>query len=103
MREHISIYTIIRTSADADHGSFPPASAEGSFLSLKAARAHLHELVRKEKDEMKIPFDKKLYCEVQDDDFWEAYQDNNAIGWFVHYEIFESELKWRKVRHDTQR
>ena len=92
MREHITIYTIMRTGADADRGNFPPASAEGSFFSLKAAQAHLHELVRKEKDEMYIPFDEADYREEQDDMFWEAHQNDYAIGWFVHYEIFESEL-----------
>ena len=92
MREHISIYTIIRTSADADHGSFPPASAEGSFLSMEAAQTYLHELVQKEKDEMYIPFDEKDYQEEQDDTFWEAYEDGYAAAWFTRLEIVKSEL-----------
>ena len=92
MRGNKKIYTIIRTSADADHGSFPPASAEGSFFSLESAQAHMEKIVQQEKNEMHIPFDDADYREEQDDMFWEAHQNDYAIGWFVHYEIFESEL-----------
>ena len=92
MREHTTIYTIMRTGADADHGSFPPASAEGSFLSLEAAQTHLQELIRKEKDEMYIPFDEKDYREELDDTFWEAYEDGYAAAWFTRLEIVKSEL-----------
>ena len=92
MREHITIYTIMRIGADADRGSFPPASAEGSFLSMEAAQTHLQELIRKEKDEMYIPFDEKDYREEQDDTFWEAYEDGYAAAWFTRLEIVKSEL-----------
>ena len=51
--------------------------------------AHLAE---QEKCEMVIPFEQDLYREEYGDDFWEAYQDGYAAGWFTRYEIIESPI-----------
>ena len=41
---------------------------------------------------MTFPYDEELYREEYGDDFWEAYCDNYAAGWFTRYEIIESPL-----------
>lgn len=45
-----------------------------------------------EKENMEIPFSKELYREEYGNDFWEAYRDGYAAGWFTRYEIIESPL-----------
>ena len=45
-----------------------------------------------EKEDMEIPFSEEEYREDWGDDFWEAYQDGYAAGWFTRYEILESPL-----------
>ena len=45
-----------------------------------------------EKEEMTFPYDEELYREEYGDDFWEAYCNNYAAGWFTRYEIIESPL-----------
>ena len=49
---------------------------------------------------MEIPFSKELYREEYGDDFWEAYRDGYAAGWFTRYEIIESPLSW--IRKETE-
>lgn len=89
----IIIYTIVHTSAYADHGSFPPAYAIGSFFSSDLAHEDLINLVEAEKESMEIPFPSEQYREESGDDFWEAYQDGYAAGWFTRFEIISSELR----------
>lgn len=85
-------YTIVLTSADADKGNFPSPEGMGTFMDHDVARDELKRLVEKEKEEMEIPFNTDLYREDHGDDFWEAYQDGYAAGWFTRYEIIASPL-----------
>lgn len=87
------IYTIVHTSAYADHGSFPPPDAIGSFFNSDLAHEELTNLVEAEKESMEIPFPSEQYREEYADDFWEAYQDGYAAGWFTRFEIISSELR----------
>lgn len=48
--------------------------------------------MEEEKATMEIPFSEEEYREDCGDDFWEAYQDGYAAGWFTRYEIIESPL-----------
>lgn len=89
MRE---IYTIIHTSVDADKGSFPDPSAEGSYLTLTAAQNAMWKLIEEEKEHMEIPFDQEEYCEEYSDNHWEAFQRGYAAGWFTRYDILVSKL-----------
>lgn len=91
-----SVYTIVRTGADADRGFFPPPMTEGSYLDIEIARAELRRLVEQEKESMELPFDEELYREEYGDDFWEAYQEDYAAAWFRRLEILSSELKTEK-------
>lgn len=94
------VYTIVRTSVDAERGSFPSPMTEGSFLDIETARAELRRLVEKEKEEMEIHFDEELYRKEYDDDFWEAYQEGYAAAWFSRLEILPSELKTPKYEKE---
>lgn len=82
----------IHTCADADKGHFPPPAGEGTFSDIGVAREELERLVEEEKATMEIPFSEEEYREDCGDDFWEAYQDGYAAGWFTRYEIIESPL-----------
>ena len=85
-------YTIVHSWADADQGEFPSPSGAATFTDREKARAELNRLVTEEKENMEIPFSKELYREEYGDDFWEAYRDGYAAGWFTRYEIIESPL-----------
>lgn len=87
------IYTIVHTSAYADHGSFPPPNAIGSFLSSDLAHKELVDLVESEKESMEVPFSAEQYREESGDNFWEAYQDGYAAGWFTRFEVISSQLR----------
>ena len=63
-----------------------------SPLDREKALAELNRLVTEEKENMEIPFSKELYREEYGNDFWEAYRDGYAAGWFTRYEIIESPL-----------
>lgn len=84
----VTVYTIIRTGVDVDHGSFPGALAEGSFFSLLRAKKELQRLVCAEKEDLDGRYD----CEELNEDHWEMYQDGNAAALFVRLEIVPSEL-----------
>lgn len=85
-------YTIVHSWADADQGEFPAPMGMATFTVEKAARNELERLVAEEKENMEIPFSKDQYREEYGDDFWEAYQDGYAAGWFTRYDIIESPL-----------
>lgn len=85
-------YMIVHTSANADKGIFPDPEGLEMFLCKDRAILRLRELVEMEKEEMTFPYDEELYREEYGDDFWEAYCDNYATGWFTRYEIIESPL-----------
>ena len=85
-------YIIVHSWADADQGEFPSPSGVATFTDREKARAELNRLVTEEKENMEIPFSKELYREEYGDDFWEAYRDGYAAGWFTRYEIIESPL-----------
>lgn len=89
-KEPIIAYTIVHTAIDVDKGHFPAPVGLGTYIDQDLARSELCRLVEKEKDEMDIPFDTEAYREEYDDDFWEAYRDGYAAGWFTRYEIIES-------------
>jgi len=86
----IIAYTIVHTAVDVDQGHFPAPVGIVTYMDQSLARAELYRLVEKEKEEMNIPFDTEAYREEYNDDFWEAYQDGYAAGWFTRYEIIES-------------
>ena len=85
-------YTIVHTAVDVDKGHFPAPVGLVTYIDQNLARSELYQLVEKEKEEMDIPFDTEEYREEYDDDFWEAYRDGYAAGWFTRYEIIESPL-----------
>jgi len=85
-------YTIVHTAVDVDKGHFPAPVGLVTYIDQILARSELYQLVEKEKEEMDIPFDSEEYREEYDDDFWEAYRDVYAAGWFTRYEIIESPL-----------
>lgn len=89
-------YTIVHSRADADRGEFPSPSGVATFTDKEKARAELERLVAEEKETMEIPFSEELYREDYGDDFWEAYCDGYAAGWFTRYEIIESPLFMEK-------
>ena len=91
--QETKLFTIIRTSARADRGDFPPPSAEGSYHDVELAQKAMQALVRTEKAQMDIPFSEDEYREESGPLFWEAYQDGYAAGWFTRYEIVESICK----------
>lgn len=86
--ETITIYTIIRTGADADHGSFLDPTPEGSYLSLERAKLALEKLITAEKEEL----DNRYDCEERGENYWEAYQDGYAAALFSRLEILRSPL-----------
>ena len=86
--DSVTVYTIVRTSADADRGFFPDPSSEGSYLSLHRAREKLQELIREAKEELDGRYD----CEEQNEDCWEMYQGGYAAALFTRFEILPSKL-----------
>lgn len=99
-RSEKKAYTIVHTSADADQGNFPPPMGLSTFDDKDAARAEFERLVAEEKENMEIPFSKKQYCEEYGDDFWEAYRDGYAAGWFIRYDIIESPLHMKTEKEN---
>ena len=88
-KKEVKIYTIVRTGIDADRGSFPNPQSEGSFLSLRRAKAELQKLIRAEKDELDDRYDSQEHGE----DYWEACQKGYAAALFSRLEIVSSELR----------
>lgn len=86
------VYTIVHSWADADQGEFPSPSGVATFMDKDKTRAELKRLVAEEKENMEIPFSKELYREEYGDDYWVAYRDGYAAGWYTRYEIIESPL-----------
>ena len=91
-RNKKNTYIIVHTWADADQNVFSSLEGKGTYLSLQTARREMARLAEQEKCEMVIPFEQDLYREEHGDDFWEAYQDGYAAGWFTRYEIIESPI-----------
>lgn len=91
-RNEKNAYTIVHIWADADQNVFSSLEGKGTYLSLQTARREMARLAEQEKCEMVIPFEPDLYREEYGDDFWEAYQDGYAAGWFTRYEIIESPI-----------
>ena len=85
-------YTIVHSWADADQGNFPAPEGMAAFTVKEVARKELARLVAEEKENRTIPFPTEEYCEEYGGDFWEAYRDGYAAGWFTRYEIIESPL-----------
>ena len=67
-------------------GTILTGAKKADFIEEKKAE------LKKEKEELDIPFDSEEYREEYSDDFWEAYRDGYAAGWFTRYEIIESPL-----------
>ena len=84
----VTVYTIVRTGADADRGCFPPPQAEGSYLSPQRAETELQKLVKAEKEDLDSRYD----SEEAGEDYWEAFQDGYAAALFTRLEIVTSEL-----------
>lgn len=88
----ITIFSIVHTSADADHGEFPQPRLEGSFLSLEQARDAMRRLVKAESENNLSPLCKENCCIDAGSDYWEAYEDGYAAACFSRYDIVGSEL-----------
>ena len=86
------VYTIVHSWADADQGNFPAPEGMAAFTVKEEARKELARLVAEEKENRTIPFPTEEYCEEYGEDFWKAYRDGYAAGWFTRYEIIESPL-----------
>ena len=84
----VTIYTIVRTGTDLDHGSFPTPIAEGSYLSHLRAKLHLQRLICAEK----ALLDSRYDSEDQGEDYWEAYQNGWASALFSRLEILQTAL-----------
>ena len=85
-------YTIVHSWADADQGNFPAPEGMAAFTVKEVARKELARLVAEEKENRTIPLPAEECCEEYGEDFWEAYRDGYAAGWFTRYEIIESPL-----------
>ena len=66
----------------------------GTFFDLELARKELKRLAEKEKKILEISLSAGESREEYGDDFWEAYQEGYAAGWYTRYEILESPLHW---------
>lgn len=88
MSESVTVYTIVRTGADADQGFFPEPSQGGSFLSQRRARMELQRLIREERAHLSSRYD----TEEQGEDYWEASHSGYAAALFSRLEILTSEL-----------
>lgn len=91
-RDGESAYTIIHTGADADQGYFPPPTGMGTFFDLELARKELKRLAEEEKKILEISLSAGESREEYGDDFWEAYQEGYAAGWYTRYAILESPM-----------
>lgn len=88
----VTIYSIVHTYVDADHGEFPPPSLEGSFLTLEQAQEEMERLIKEEIEKNNIPLCKKN-CRIDSGpDYWEAYEDGYAAACSSRYDIMSSEL-----------
>lgn len=87
-RQTPTLYTILKTSVDADRGLFPDPSAEGSYLSIEKAREKMAELVELEE----VSLDSRYDRVNREDDVWEAYQDGYAAACCSRIEIVTSTL-----------
>lgn len=83
------IFTIVKTSANADVGLFQDPSPCGSFLSYQRAKNRLDELIAEEKENLNSCYD----TENRDGTVWEMYEEGYAAGCFVRIEIVESEIE----------
>ena len=84
-----TIFTILHTSADADHGMFPKPDACASFFSIGEARKALSVLVEAEKEDLDSRYN--VFIE-NEEDAWEANEDDYAAALFTRYEIVSSSL-----------
>jgi len=48
-QNHVTIYTMVETGIDIDHGTFPNPQARGSYLSFERANEVLEQLAIEEK------------------------------------------------------
>ena len=83
-----TIYTIVRSGCDVDHGYFPSPSVEGSYLVESAAIKELDRLIAAEKIAISPRFDH----EERGKTWWEMNEDSRAAVHFTRLEIVESEL-----------
>lgn len=83
------IYTIVMTSANADHGLFQNPTPNGSFLSFDKAKRRLEELIAEEKSSLDSRYD----TEERENTAWEMYEDGYAAACFVRIEIVTSEIE----------
>lgn len=87
------IYTIIMTSANADHGLFQDPTPNGSFLSFEKAQHRFEELIAEEKASPNSRYN----TENREETVWEMYEDGYAAACFVRIEIVTSEIEdWPK-------
>lgn len=84
----VTLYIIIRTGADVDHGSFPAPTVEGGYLSPLRAKLAFQRLIREEKKKL----DSRYNRVEQGEDYWEAYQDGYAAALFSRLEVLRTDL-----------
>ncbi len=83
------IYTIIMTSANADHGFFQDPTPNGSFLSFEKAQERFEKQIAEEKSNLTSRYD----TENREETVWEMYEDGYAASCFVRIEIVTSEIE----------
>ena len=84
----VYVYTIIRSGADADRGSFPMPYPECSFFSYELACEELNRLVTEEKKTLSPRLDKV----EEGEDFWEAFEDGYAAAYYIRLKIVTSKI-----------
>ena len=95
----ISVFTIVHTAADADHGVFQDPVNYGSFLSRESARKVMASLVEEEKERLSPRYD----TVEEDEDRWETYEDGYAAARFSRFEILSSALRFEGADVVTER
>ena len=95
----VTVYTIVHTAADADHGEFPDPVHYGSFLFRAEAKDFMASLIKEEKERLSPRYD----TVNEDGDVWEAYEDGYAAARFSRFEIFSSELHMDDSNMVTER
>lgn len=88
MNEITTVFTVVISGADADHGNFASPFAVCSYTSIELARAELARCIV----EHKPALDSRYDGEERELDSWEAYQTGNSASCFMRIEILESEL-----------
>lgn len=87
-QNHVTIYTMVETGIDIDHGTFPNPQARGSYLSFERANEVLEQLAIEEKAKL----DERCDQEDRGENYWEAYANGYASALFARLDILSAAL-----------